>query len=85
MEQIIYTELEDIRNEIIPIIDFLKFNTDDENETTKISLKNNITFKEFSLYFPNIKRKDLVLLFDICDNKQREVYFILQEHLKELV
>jgi hypothetical protein len=76
-----YAEIDDIKNEIEPMIDFLQARVSDRNEEATISL--DVSYNDFKKFYPEIKKKDLIKLFDNLDEKRRETYFALEELKKE--
>lgn len=76
-----YAEIDDIKNELEPMIDFLQARVSDRKEEATISL--DVSYNDFNKFYPNIKRKDLIKLFDKLDSKRRETYYALEELKKE--
>ena len=65
-----YSIIDDIKTELTPIKDYLTIYISGDN--IKLSLKQNITFKEFNNYFPTITKKSLIKLFDYCEKYPKE-------------
>ena len=49
--------------------DFLEYRADSNGHITTVSLKGNISFKEFNNYFPNYSKKTLTQLFDAVESR----------------
>jgi len=75
-----YSILMDIEREIKPIMDFLEVRYVDNN-LTNIGLKKEISFKEFNLYFPDIKKKELIKLLGWFNDNLKATEEVIK-HLK---
>ena len=67
--------LSDIEHELKPIINYLEFRYID-NELIAIGL--NCSWKEFKLFFPEIKHKELVKLLDWFNDNKKAVQEVKQ-------
>ena len=78
-----YANIEEIKNELRPIKDFTQVIWNEEETKARVSLKKGISFNEFQKFFPDIKKKQLVRLFDYLDDNQDVTVQAIKELRKE--
>jgi len=75
--------LNEIEQELEPMFHLLETRTNHANETTRISLRSDISFKDFKANFPKITKKQLIAFFDYCDEHQKETYYAVYNLMQE--
>jgi len=76
------TIINDIKTELKPILDFIQIRYID-TEFHSIALKQNLTFKEFNNYFPDITQTQLIKLFDFVQDNKYLSFLAIEEIINE--
>jgi len=78
-----YAKIEEIKKELKPIINFLKFTYGTEENLKDVSLLDDVSFNLFNNYFPEISEEKLIKVLDYFRDNLEETAFAKEELVLE--